>query len=852
MRSICILAVCCVWTLIACGAAGELNVVDFGAVGDGVTDDTAALRRAFAYLETHRPKERLTVRRHKKTFGDQPLPSVFFPKGRYRITDSVVVTGNALLVGAPGAQIVNTNPQAESLYFRRCQYLLIKGLAFEGGLCQVRLWTANRDCSYFHIDNCAFSHAAQVAVESVSFRAEGDQRPATPLETACGEVRGVDYNNSTLIILEKSRFTDNLRSVRLYSDGVTIRDCAFVAPAQASAAQLDLGGGGRYGVEMYLADNAIDYPAGALPGVAAIHYRGGRCRLENMAISAQGDLTAIRSTSRFNEYHKPSGLDLRDIRLNTGKAPVISFAGMDHPNRVSVYGLSTASTDRPRLFAFDAEPTAEYIGAAYADMRRQAKNLPAEACLAFYWRGVDEAAFDVTLPPALTPFRLADVPETLPGLSAKSRVSRPGKDEPTRTVIALPADWSTVYHETQVLTGRVCVTSRGRAAITMADETRPTFRVAPGADVLFENLMFIDGLHAIEAEGAKTQVRVFDCTFAGQKGASVVAKGTTDGCPVVSVHAGRAYTPFLYSGNGVVTFDAFWFESGTDHAKGEYNPTYSAIVNGRGGALTLRDFLGVPCYFQHTPKNEAYQFGLHVERRGDFRWVENYGRLVTLNTRWGGEWGGLTPVYQFGPAASTYIEGGNVEIGSVYLKAERAVVVADRSTAEVTVVNTLGGHHIEPFQAVEQGADGKMDVLPSARLAGNYPFANAEPIRPAGEFRATFVADRKKSAVLEVEASSVQDVYLNGQLLGRYKPGESDPNSPTTEQAIFKLLPLKDGVNEIRLVGTTPGEGFLLARVISDGRLLARTMPSAKTPACVKPPRSRKYVVRESGQDSGR
>lgn len=62
------------------------SVLDFGAVGDGVTDDTDAINRALYQLYCREPNPQ--IRR-----------SLFFPAGRYLITESIIIPPYAMLCG---------------------------------------------------------------------------------------------------------------------------------------------------------------------------------------------------------------------------------------------------------------------------------------------------------------------------------------------------------------------------------------------------------------------------------------------------------------------------------------------------------------------------------------------------------------------------------------------------------------------------------------------------------------------------------------------------------------------------------------------------------------------------------
>ena len=62
------------------------SVLDFGAVGDGVTDDTDAINRALYQL-------------YCREVNPQIRRSLFFPAGRYLVTDSIIIPPYAMLYG---------------------------------------------------------------------------------------------------------------------------------------------------------------------------------------------------------------------------------------------------------------------------------------------------------------------------------------------------------------------------------------------------------------------------------------------------------------------------------------------------------------------------------------------------------------------------------------------------------------------------------------------------------------------------------------------------------------------------------------------------------------------------------
>ena len=419
-----------VMAALPCLAMANIDVRAFGAKGDGVTDDTAAIQRAADAMNGPEiGRETRCLPGCNMKYVDGPYPAVVFPAGTYRVTGPVVFTGNVKLVGEGGAKIVNDTRDQETFYVRDNHHMTVENLAFEGGAVHLRQWTRNRDISYLKVSGCSFKGASDTAVISVSYKwFKGEKKQGNPAEENVDAVRGPDgrytlasrgplsdftpYNNSTLILIEHSTFTDNATAFWGYSDGVTMRNCAFLAAESAKTPQLRLGNGGRLGVEMYLRNLKIRYPGAAVPGRAAIAFEGGRVELADSSIVSDADLVGVRSTSRVNEYNTASSFALRNVTFDTGSAPVVSLPGPSFPNRLYASGVKTTQNVRgKKLYAFDVEPDAEFVkGIPLRDPADNYKNLtcvPTENCCTIVRENVDERTFDVTLPEAI---RFLEVP----------------------------------------------------------------------------------------------------------------------------------------------------------------------------------------------------------------------------------------------------------------------------------------------------------------------------------------------------------------------------------------------------------------------------------------------------------
>lgn len=128
-----------------------VNVRDYGAKGDGVSDDTAALQAAFkAAWQTYDPH-----------LGSN---EVLFPPGVYSISDTLQITGAAIR-GQGYATIWQKTADKDIFYHPFAWRLLIEGFTFKGGKNQVSLGNPNIDTGFLQVRDCRFYDAGGFAIE---------------------------------------------------------------------------------------------------------------------------------------------------------------------------------------------------------------------------------------------------------------------------------------------------------------------------------------------------------------------------------------------------------------------------------------------------------------------------------------------------------------------------------------------------------------------------------------------------------------------------------------------------------------------------------------------------------------
>ena len=696
------------------GARRGVNVRVFGAVGDGVHDDTAALQRAAdsVAMDGRPGHERawMCTRNISNTMSDSPCTELYFPPGTYRITGPVAFNFNTTLRGE-NATIANATTNEVSFYFEQALRIDIEGLSFAGGATHVRHWSNNRDTATCLIRNCTFRGASDVAFVTDAYREEtGVRYRSRAEEMAAGVNRRtcsamvlsrdgdrvrlvprdpktfVPWENSTNFILDGCRFLGNGRAVDIRSDGCVIRNCRFVAPSGASRAQVELG------VRAHLYGCEIGYRAPRASAAVVCH--SGNFGFEDCRIGSDAPLAAVRYLDPPAPGYNASSLTVRNFRLSKAVSPLLSFAEGAFPNKVTADGVTGSAGE---AFGFDRVPSRDDL-AAWLRGRRHPDLGPA-------------LSYGISLS------RLGEMADNLPDVFVRYRHDIPvsvWKDVAWPSASASASGRrmefggeTVVVSNTIVLADGMRVIGRGRALLKAADDSFPVFRVPKGAKVRIENVSVWRGRHAVEVEG-DGGVEAVNCAFYDQLGATFRAPAGT-----VRTFGGIAYTPFLYDGAGLAFFEALWFSCLPDHPDKDYrNRDYAAIRVGEGGRLFVRDLLGVPCYFRHVmPMHDIWRKRPAADQVGDFRWIDSRGEVVLQHCRFGGEWGGLTPVYQRGAAAKTYLEGPYFCVDCPRLRDSRAVMRIDSPSDPVLVdsVTTLyngtyadRAHCVFPFRHEER------------------------------------------------------------------------------------------------------------------------------------------------------
>lgn len=173
----------------------SINVRDFGARGDGVSDDTEAIREA-----VRAAFERRRIPQHPEYGYFVSFAEVYLPSGHYRITDAIDVS-YVKLRGENYAAVEQMDPNKDLFVAHDAWRQIIEGLTLLGGNVQLNLGNSNIDTGHVTVRDCQFygSRAAAVQMRKGS--------------------------NSTFFKVENCVFRECEQSVVNHCDMAVVRDC---------------------------------------------------------------------------------------------------------------------------------------------------------------------------------------------------------------------------------------------------------------------------------------------------------------------------------------------------------------------------------------------------------------------------------------------------------------------------------------------------------------------------------------------------------------------------------------------------------------------------------------------------
>lgn len=196
-----------------------INVHDYGARGDGHTDDTVAIQAAFDAAQAQ-----VTSLPSKVGCYYQTAPEVFFPSGRYMLSGPLNLSGLAVR-GEGQACLEQTNPEADIFVSAYAWRMSFTGLTFLYGRRHLALSNPNLDTGYLLVQDCRFYASGGPAI-------------------AVGK-----GSNSTQLQIEKCEFISCRQALITHTDQGAMRDCWISTDPEMRNLAVIENRGGRFTLE---------------------------------------------------------------------------------------------------------------------------------------------------------------------------------------------------------------------------------------------------------------------------------------------------------------------------------------------------------------------------------------------------------------------------------------------------------------------------------------------------------------------------------------------------------------------------------------------------------------------------
>ena len=340
-------ALLCLFAANATDWSRGVNVCDFGAKGDGITDDTMAIQRALNFI---REKQQIILLARQPMLAGAPhlgnlpvlsstsenvmVPELFFPSGNYKISSTLVAKSYLYMRGEKGSKITQAAPDKDILYIEWGFRVQITNLEFHNGCRHIVLWTGNEDTANFTVENCVFKNSSGTAFYSYNFlnpkrtnfadttyglysvKWQGEK----PILTLNNE-NEKHFNNSTLFTFGDCDFINCAEIFRFNSDGAVIENCNVQISADATASPFHISGPTSIINLNATADKAI-------PGKAWFDNPAQRLSICGSSFTVKnGSGMPLFSYSREEASEVQDYLIVRNTKVQCGKYPIILCKG---------------------------------------------------------------------------------------------------------------------------------------------------------------------------------------------------------------------------------------------------------------------------------------------------------------------------------------------------------------------------------------------------------------------------------------------------------------------------------------------------------------------------------------------
>lgn len=220
------------------------SVKDYGAIGDGKTDDTDAIQRCITTVE-------------KKNYAyynsETAYPEIIFPSGNYVISRPIVIAANRKSMnlsirGKGKVTITQKNPDKDIFYMHYGYRQCVDNITFKGGNTQIKFFSRNFNRAQLLIKNCKFidasSYAVDDALKGVHYSKivapyEITWKNSLPYATKVDVDKLPDvYFTSSIMHVDACEFINCHKAVRAFADWGIISKCKIITSPEMKGAAI--------------------------------------------------------------------------------------------------------------------------------------------------------------------------------------------------------------------------------------------------------------------------------------------------------------------------------------------------------------------------------------------------------------------------------------------------------------------------------------------------------------------------------------------------------------------------------------------------------------------------------------
>ncbi|MFA6102961.1 MAG: glycosyl hydrolase family 28-related protein [Victivallaceae bacterium] len=219
------------------------SVKDYGAIGDGKTDDTDAIQRCITTVEQ---------KKYQYYLAESAFQEVIFPSGNYLISRPLVIAADNKAMsfsirGEGKVTITQKNSDKDIFYIHYGFHQTIENITFSGGKIQVKFFSRNINRAQLLIRNCRFIDASSYAIDD-SLKGVHHSRIIAPyvIEWKNSLPYAAEVNvdalpdiffTSTMLHVDNSEFINCMKVARAFADwGVISNSKITTNPAMQGAA----------------------------------------------------------------------------------------------------------------------------------------------------------------------------------------------------------------------------------------------------------------------------------------------------------------------------------------------------------------------------------------------------------------------------------------------------------------------------------------------------------------------------------------------------------------------------------------------------------------------------------------